>query len=87
MAEEKDTDVRAEELDDRDALIGDEEMLGEIEEADGHHGTPAIKVISTGKESYFVGLTKLFCRNEVLFLDYFLQEQSSQQSPDGLRLQ
>ena len=47
MAEEKDTDVRAEELDDRDALIGDEEMLGEIEEADGYHGTPAIKVIST----------------------------------------
>ena len=46
LAEEKDTDVGAEELDDRDALIGDEEMLGEIE-ADGHHGTPAIKVIST----------------------------------------
>ena len=47
LAEGKATDVGAEELDDRDALIGDEEMLGEIEEADGYHGTPAIKVIST----------------------------------------
>ena len=34
-------------LDDRDALSGDDEKLGEIEEADGLLGTPAIKVIST----------------------------------------
>ena len=47
MAEGKDTNVGAEELDDRDALSGDEEKLGEIEEADDHLGTPAIKVIST----------------------------------------
>ena len=47
LAEGKDTGVGAEELDDRDALSGDEEKLGEIEEADDHLGTPAIKVIST----------------------------------------
>ena len=50
MGEGKDTDARvlgAKELDDGDAVGGDEGKLGEIEEADGHLGTPAIKVIST----------------------------------------
>ena len=51
MGEGKDTDARvlgAKELDDGDAVGGDEGKLGEIEETeDGHLGTPAIEVVST----------------------------------------